>query len=377
MLHKIYFYNTLFKTVSDSTLWLYVETLIEKSAKPSYDSHVFRRLRAFSGLVPTPAGEESLDIWLEQARLMVDEAELPDREKRKRILESLKGPAFEIAQAVRANDPDATPDDYLAALEKVFGSTETGEDVYIAFRSMRQHFGEKLSDFLRRIERTLTKVVQKGGLLPTQRDGARIEQLLRGATESELMLVQLRIRERRHCPPRFLELLNEVREEEDRQLVRRKTTLGTAKATVRRFSATEDMLASPSETVKLQNEIEQLKTKISKMTLDCIQQQAQRSRQGGDATARFPSSVRRDPQERYTEMSRKETLFCYRCGEDGHVSRRCVAAQDSSKVISKLISALRRQRHNEVMSRPALSRPALFIPPSFQVSLMAWWVRLH
>uniref|UniRef100_A0AAR2LE42 Uncharacterized protein n=1 Tax=Pygocentrus nattereri TaxID=42514 RepID=A0AAR2LE42_PYGNA len=248
-----------------------IETLIEKSAKPSYDSHVFRRLRAFSGLVPTPAGEESLDIWLEQARLMVDEAELPDREKRKRILESLKGPAFEIAQAVRANDPDATPDDYLAALEKVFGSTETGEDVYIAFRSMRQHFGEKLSDFLRRIERTLTKVVQKGGLLPTQRDGARIEQLLRGATESELMLVQLRIRERRHCPPRFLELLNEVREEEDRQLVRRKTTLGTAKATVRRFSATEDMLASPSETVKLQNEIEQLKTKISKMTLDASQ----------------------------------------------------------------------------------------------------------
>uniref|UniRef100_A0AAR2JRA6 CCHC-type domain-containing protein n=1 Tax=Pygocentrus nattereri TaxID=42514 RepID=A0AAR2JRA6_PYGNA len=288
------------------TFFQVVETLIEKSAKPSYDSHVFRRLRAFSGLVPTPAGEESLDIWLEQARLMVDEAELPDREKRKRILESLKGPAFDIAQAVRANDPDATPDDYIAALEK--------------------HFGEKLSDFLRRIERTLTKVVQKGGLLPTQRDGARIEQLLRGATESELMLVQLRIRERRHCPPRFLELLNEVREEEDRQLVRRKTTLGTAKATVRRFSATEDMLASPSETVKLQNEIEQ---------------------QGRDATARFPSSARRDPQERCTEMRRKETFFCYRCGEDGHVSRRCVAAQDSSKVISKLISALRRQRHNE------------------------------
>uniref|UniRef100_A0A3B4CBJ1 CCHC-type domain-containing protein n=1 Tax=Pygocentrus nattereri TaxID=42514 RepID=A0A3B4CBJ1_PYGNA len=322
------------------TFFQVVETLIEKSAKPSYDSHVFRWLRAFSGLVPTPAGEESLDIWLEQARLMVDEAELPDREKRKRILESLKGPAFEIAQAVRANDPDATPDDYIAALEKVFGSTETGEDVYIAFRSMRQHFGEKLSDFLRRIERTLTKVVQKGRLLPTQRDGARIEQLLRGATESELMLVQLRIRERRHCPPRFLELLNEVREEEDRQLVRRKTTLGTAKATVRRFSATEDMLASPSETAMA-------------VTFKDTTQKAQRSRQGGDATARFPSSVRRDPQERYTEMSRKETLFCYRCGEDGHVSRRCVAAQDSSKVISKLISALRRQRHNELVHRLA------------------------
>ncbi|KAL7868466.1 hypothetical protein SRHO_G00098500 [Serrasalmus rhombeus] len=54
------------------TFFKVVETLIEKSAKPSYDSHVFIRLRAFSGLVPTPAGEESLDIWLEQARLMTE-----------------------------------------------------------------------------------------------------------------------------------------------------------------------------------------------------------------------------------------------------------------------------------------------------------------
>uniref|UniRef100_A0A8B9JBA5 Gypsy retrotransposon integrase-like protein 1 n=1 Tax=Astyanax mexicanus TaxID=7994 RepID=A0A8B9JBA5_ASTMX len=379
------------------TFFKVVETLIEKSAKPSYDNHAFRRLRPFSGIVPTPAGEESLDVWLEQARLMVDEVELPAREKRKRIVESLKGPAFDIAQAVRANDPDATPDDYIAALEKVFGSTESGEDMYIAFRSMRQHFGEKLSDFLRRIERALTKVVQKGGLLPTQRDGARIEQLLRGATESELMLVQLRIRERRNRPPKFLELLNEVREEEDRLLVRQKNTTGTSKATVRQFSAAEDTLTSPSETAKLRTEIEQLKTKLSKLsvkTLDasqaqvedeprqsnktsnlrernvvqCLQKQVcdmqhqlqtmavtfkdttqkiQRSSQSQDATARFPRSAHRDAQDKFTEKSQKETFFCYRCGEDGHVSRRCMAAEDPSKVISKLISALKRQRHTE------------------------------
>lgn len=55
----------------------------------------------FSGILPIPAGEESLDHWLEQARLMFEECDRSDREKRQRIVESLKGPALEIIQAVR------------------------------------------------------------------------------------------------------------------------------------------------------------------------------------------------------------------------------------------------------------------------------------
>ncbi|XP_062387845.1 paraneoplastic antigen Ma1 homolog [Sardina pilchardus] len=208
------------------TFFKVVENLIENTTRP-YEGTAFRRLRVFSGVLPTPAGEESLDTWLDQARLMIDESELPRREKRKRIIECLRGPAFDIAQAVRSNDPDATPDDYLTALEKAFGSTESGEDVYIAFRSMQQHAGEKLSDFLRRIECSLTKVVQKGGLHTSQRDRARVEQLLRGAVESDLMLVQLRLRERKHHPPTFLTLLHEIREEEERQLARGRATAGT------------------------------------------------------------------------------------------------------------------------------------------------------
>ncbi|XP_060790830.1 paraneoplastic antigen Ma2-like [Neoarius graeffei] len=201
------------------TFFKVIENLMEKTSRP-YEGHAFKRLRVFSGIFPTPAGEESLDTWLEQARLMIDESELPSCEKRKRIIECLKGPAFDIAQAVHSNDPNATPDDFLTALEKAFGSMESREDLYIMFRSMQQHSGESLSDFLRRLERMLTKVVRKGGLHPSWRDQARVEQLLRGTFESELMLVQLHLRERRYNPPTFLELLNEIREEEDHQLLR-------------------------------------------------------------------------------------------------------------------------------------------------------------
>lgn len=63
----------------------------------------------------------------------------------------------------------------------------------------------------------MTKVVQRGGLQPAQVDRVRIEQLLRGAVESNLMLLKLRLRERKESPPTFLKLLNEIREEEENE----------------------------------------------------------------------------------------------------------------------------------------------------------------
>ncbi|XP_073338442.1 paraneoplastic antigen Ma1 homolog [Pagrus major] len=174
--------------------------LLEKTMRPTSENKAFRRLRTFSGHLPTPAGEESFEHWLEQARLMIEECDCSDREKRKRIVESLKGPALEIIQAVRLNNPDSSPECYVEALESAFGTPESGEDLYFAFRSLHQQRGEKLSDFLRRLERSLTKVVQRGGLPSHRADRARIDQLIRGAAESDIMLLQLRLRERREKP---------------------------------------------------------------------------------------------------------------------------------------------------------------------------------
>ena len=77
-----------------------VVDLFNKSAKPSVESGGYRRLRIFSGTVPTPAGEEQFDHWLEQAYLMVEESEGSAKYKRRRIMESLKGPALEVIKAV-------------------------------------------------------------------------------------------------------------------------------------------------------------------------------------------------------------------------------------------------------------------------------------
>uniref|UniRef100_A0A3B3IDB8 Paraneoplastic antigen Ma1 homolog n=1 Tax=Oryzias latipes TaxID=8090 RepID=A0A3B3IDB8_ORYLA len=191
-----------------------VGDFLQKAHKPQPEGG-YRRLRLFSGNMPVPPNEEPFDQWLEQAWLMVEESEGTEKEKRRRLMESLKGPALEIAKSIREADPEANPTVYLEALESSFGTAESGDDLYFAFRLMQQQPTEKLSDFLRRLERALSKVVQRGGFSADYKDKARLEQLLRGAVASDLMLIQLRLRERKNAPPTFLQLLREIRTEEE------------------------------------------------------------------------------------------------------------------------------------------------------------------
>lgn len=367
--------------------------ILEKTRRPVMpENTAFRRLRAFSGNVPSPAGEETLDNWMMQAHLMVDECECSDSEKRKRIIESLKGPALEIAQAVRSSDPNATPNDYLEALERAFGSSESGEDLYYAFRALRQNHGERLSDFLRRIEHALTKVVFRGGVTANQRDRVRIEQLLRGAVESDLMLVQLRLRERKDSPLSFLQLLTEIREEEDQQSLRQKPATLNTKTTVRQVRATDDEPLSSTDAAKLRAELDKLRVVVAKLTANEARHPPQ-NREADTTVVPRGSSVESDevralqrqvndlqqqlqimavnhcnvpmstpagwkPQvagdayhkPSFTSSGRMQSssgvgeYFCYRCGQDGHIATRCNAEEDSSKVITRLIRTLRKQK---------------------------------
>lgn len=62
--------------------------LLEKTMKHPTESNTFRRLRAFSGKIPTPPGEESFEHWLAQSQVMVEECSFSDRENCTRIIES-------------------------------------------------------------------------------------------------------------------------------------------------------------------------------------------------------------------------------------------------------------------------------------------------
>ncbi|XP_014876550.1 paraneoplastic antigen Ma1 homolog [Poecilia latipinna] len=238
-----------------------VSDLLDKAAKPATETGGFRRLRTFSGIVPTPAGEEQFDHWLEQAYMMVEVSECSPKEKRRRIMESLKGPALEVIKAVCLSDPDVSPEECLEALDSAFGMAESGDDLYFAFRLMQQQSGEKLSDFLRRLERCLSKVVQRDGLPASNMNKARIEQLLKGAVGSDLMLIQLRLRERKENPPTFLELLREIRAEEEYEASRAKLN-----PSVRAVQPKPQVDHNHSEIQSLRAEIKEVKSMFTALS---------------------------------------------------------------------------------------------------------------
>ncbi|XP_026119497.1 paraneoplastic antigen Ma2 homolog [Carassius auratus] len=346
-----------------------VGDLLEKTGKSSSEIGGYRRLRMFSGIIPTPACEEPFEHWMEQACLMVEESECPIKEKKRRLIESLRGPALEIIKAVRDSDTDVTPEEYLDALERAFGSAESGDDLYFAFRLLQQQEGEKLSDFLRRLERALTKVVQRGGIPADIRDRVRVEQLLRGAVGADMMLLHLRLRERKTKPPNFLELLSEIRAEEEYEASRSKLTtrvqkistsvetdgkhkeIQTLKAEIKELKSQFATMVTQSQPVVDHKSTSSLKTNASdvqqegeiaflKKQVRSLQRKVtgKNCHQDGVLALTLKASTPKKPLvSPGKQCNDPEEYFCYNCGEEGHIAPRCQNPEDKDKVIQKLI----------------------------------------
>ncbi|KAI3370531.1 hypothetical protein L3Q82_025288 [Scortum barcoo] len=373
-------------TSSTESILHAVGDLLDKTTKPA-DGGNYGRLRMFSGALPTPPGEEPFDHWLEQAWLMVEETNCSDREKRRRLVGSVKGPALEIVKALRHGNPEASPKECLEALESAFGSAESGEDLYFAFRLMQQQTGEKLSDFLRRLERSLSKVIQRGGLPASHMNTARLEQLLRGAVASDLMLIQLRLRERRAAPPNFLQLLTEIRAEEEYEISRKKLS-----ASVQQVHTNPEVDTRQADIQNLKAEIKELKSMVAtvvtksahvkddyreaktistppdsenwqdaelaalKKELKRLKQKTSNKMSQQDAVVAAMTIEASKPVSHFPKGTTKKSdeNFCYRCGESGHFANKCPNPENHTKVIRKLIHALKvtkdKQQSNDATS---------------------------
>uniref|UniRef100_A0A8C3S2Z7 CCHC-type domain-containing protein n=1 Tax=Chelydra serpentina TaxID=8475 RepID=A0A8C3S2Z7_CHESE len=176
---------------------------LKDALKPAYESAPYKRLRSFSGMSPVPSEEEDDETWRDVTVPLVQEWDCSDVEKRKRVLESLRGPAMRIVRALKDSQPATTVQDYLTALESVYGATDSSEDLYYRFHHTYQ---ERLEDLLQQL-------VRKDGI-PIQRiDSTRLDQILRGTRQDGLMW-RLQLRERAQNPPPFHKLIREIREEE-------------------------------------------------------------------------------------------------------------------------------------------------------------------
>ena len=87
------------------------------------------------------------------------------------------------------------------------------------------------------------------------------EQLLQGAVASDLLLVQLRLRERKNNPPSFLELLGEIRVEEEYLASQRQVN-----SAVRPVQTVETPGSDQSVVLSLRAELKDVKAQLKELT---------------------------------------------------------------------------------------------------------------
>ncbi|XP_040180256.1 paraneoplastic antigen Ma1 homolog [Rana temporaria] len=137
---------------------------------PTYSATGYRKLRVFSGRQPVPTGEDSFEEWLDQATQALDEWDIPETQKKQRITESLKGPASAAIHNLKLRKRNCVAQDYLNILQDVFGCTEKASDLIYQLEHTYQNVGEKLSEYMRRLDTIIHQILLKKGLDPQKVD---------------------------------------------------------------------------------------------------------------------------------------------------------------------------------------------------------------
>ncbi|XP_037669081.1 paraneoplastic antigen Ma2 [Choloepus didactylus] len=177
----------------------------------------YRKLRVFSGnAVPAPE-EEPFEIWLEQTTEVVKEWPVPEAEKKRWLMESLRGPALDLLHVVLADNPSISVGECLEAFKQVFGSLESRRTSQIKYLKTYQEEGEKVSAYVLRLETLLRRAVEKRAIPRNIADQVRLEQVMAGASLSAILWCRLRELREQGPPPSFLELIKVIREEEEEE----------------------------------------------------------------------------------------------------------------------------------------------------------------
>lgn len=319
-------------------------------------SHPPMRLRSFSGKIPRPSGEADYNTWRSHVELLKRDPAIPDLQKSRKILESLLSPAADIVNRLSS---DATPEAYLQLLDAAFGTVEDGEELFAQFMNTLQDPGEKASAYLCRLQVALSLAERRGGIAAGEADKYIIKQFCRGCWDSSL-ISDLNLEEKKKCPPTFSDLLLMLRTEEDRQAtkaIRMKKHLNSTRqrammhsqniCTCNELQAVIQPESDPVTDLKkqvasLQSQLTTLLSKKNKRNskpkgnAKPCSVKAVTSKLNAEAASWKPASSK--------QLSQPNPWYCFKCGEDGHISTNCSNDPNPTLVAEKR-KQLREKRH--------------------------------
>lgn len=186
-----------------------------QALQPVLENMAYQELRAFSGAEEPGHEEESFESWLDHANDMLYLwRHISERERRRRLVESLGGPALDLVCGLLDENPDITAQDCLAGLVQVFGNKDTRMTARLKFISCAQQPQETLYAYVMHLEGVLQHAMEKGAVHPAVADQVRSRQVLMRARPNDTLQNKLRRMWLERRPPGFLGMLRLIRETE-------------------------------------------------------------------------------------------------------------------------------------------------------------------
>lgn len=188
---------------------------VSQAIQPWVETVRYQPLGLFSGRDQPAPGEESFEAWLYHTidMLLVWQG-VSERERRRRLIEGLRGTALQVVRELLAENPARTAQDCLDALIQVFGDQESQATLRLKCLTAQRQSGETLSAFVLRLEVLLQKAMQEEALDKASADHLRVRQVLTRANIIEPLRVALMKLGTAGKRPNFLEMLGLVHETE-------------------------------------------------------------------------------------------------------------------------------------------------------------------
>ncbi|XP_050997610.1 zinc finger CCHC domain-containing protein 12 [Acomys russatus] len=354
-----------------------------RSLGPLMASMAERNMRLFSGRAEPAPGEETFENWLSQVTSVLPDWHMPEEEKVKRLMRTLRGPAREVMRLLQAANPTLNVADFLRAMKLVFGESESSVTAHGKFFNTVQAHGEKPSLYVIRLEVQLQNAIQAGVFAEREANKARLHQLLVGAELSRDLRLRLKgllrmyANEPEHLPD-FLELIRMVREEEDWDdtFMQRKRPRTSESVMERALSPVAFQGSSPIMISSTDCNVIEIDDSPDDSDEDVIlvesgdpplpsssapsflgravsEDQVLVIESPNIPEIQFPStssgSGRKNNSfgELRRTRKRKHTVHCSHCGEEGHSKETCDNDNDKAQVFENLIITLQELTHTE------------------------------
>lgn len=346
-----------------------------------------RNMKLFSGRAEPAQGEETFENWLSQVTAVLPDWHMPEEEKVRRLMRTLRGPAREVMRLLQSANPCLDVEDFLRAMKLVFGESESSVTAHSKFVNTVQEPGEKPSLYVIRLEVQLQNAIQAGVFAEREANQARLHQLLVGAEMSTDLRFRLKslLRVYANEPerlPNFLELIRMIREEEEWEEAfihpkRPRRSQSVERALSPTFQSSPPVMISSIDCNVIEIDDSPDDSDEDVILVEPDDPPLPSSSAGPSFLGRAvsedqvlviespnifeiqapstSSGAGRKNNNNFGELrrarKRKHTVHCSHCGEEGHSKETCDNESDRGQVFENLIITLQELTHTEERAR--------------------------